>query len=290
MKSLPESGLAPTKLYHEYWQKDDAAKQNILREHYEQRNALDPYATSRDYNQRELEIYALNRALAGERPGNLVDFGCGNGYTLLSVARDIPGWRFEGVDFARNLIDGANSMMADAKSELKSDVVFHCGDAIARVKSMPNGSIDCVLTERFLLNLPSKTAQHDFIRQVHRVLKRGGIFLMCECSMDGFRGLNKLRKSINLPAIPETSEDNLSAIRFEDTEIEQFVASSGFELIRKEGFSYFFATSRALHPVLVAPEAPKFNARINDLARQLQMQMPFTAGIGSNVLWVLKKA
>ena len=64
---------------------------------------------------------------------------------------------------------------------------------------------------------------------------------------------------------------------------------AGFELVRKDGFSYFFAMSRALHPALIAPQKPKFASKINDLARALQMQLPFTPGVGSNVLWVLRK-
>jgi SAM-dependent methyltransferase len=275
--------------HNSYWQKGDAERQQILRDQYSQRNAIDPYATSRDYNQRELEIVTIANAMQGERRGRGVDFGCGNGYTLLSLAKKLSGWTFEGVDFSQHLIDGANVLRAEAINELQSDVVFHCGDAVSRITELASCSLDAVITERFLLNLPSKEAQRGFIRQVARKLRIGGLFLMCEGSMEGFRGLNRLRTAIGIGEIAETGTGNLSAIRFEDHDIDDFVGHCGFEIVQKQGFSYFFAMSRALHPALIYPQTPKFKSQINDIARQLQMQLPFAPGIGSNVLWVLRK-
>jgi SAM-dependent methyltransferase len=275
--------------HRSYWQGGEPERQKILQDLYSQRNALDPYATSRDYNLRELEIAAIMKVLEGEQNGHLVDFGCGNGYTLVSLAKRLPGWAFEGVDFSRELIDGAAALRAKAINDLQSDAVFHCGDALLRVAQFARNSLDAVITERFLLNLPSKEAQHSFIDEVARALRGGGLFLMCEGSMDGFRGLNNLRTTVGLEEIAETGPDNLSAIRFEDRDIENFVQRAGFHIVQKCGFSYFFAMSRALHPAVVHPQQPKFKSKINDLARQLQMQLPFTPGIGSNVLWVLRK-
>lgn len=288
MTTTGRSSTVSPELHSDYWLKQtEEERQKILRDLYEKRNAIDPYATSRDYNQRELEITALKNALKDEQPDKLIDFGCGNGYTLLSIAKEIPGWKFEGVDFSQVLIDGANQLKVNEK--LQSEVTFHCGDAIGHIKNMADASVRGVITERFLLNLPSKEAQRDYLKQIHRVLAKNGIFLMCEGSMEGFRGLNALRISVGLEPTAETSTDNLSAIRFEDREVEDFVVSLGFKLERKEGFSAFFAMSRALHPALIAPESPKFDAKINDLARALQMQMPFSPGVGSNVLWTLRK-
>src|SRR3981081_1711738 len=105
--------------------------------------------------------------------------------------------------------------------------------------------------------MPDVETQHSVIRKIHRVLKRGGTFVMCEGSMEGFRALNALRKSMDLETIDETSADNLSAIRFEDRDIEEFVSKIGFELVEKLGFATYFTISRVLHPLLVAPESPR---------------------------------
>lgn len=286
---LGRASIVTADQYKSYWQLNDAERQKQLKELYAQRNATDPYATSRDYNLRELEIAAIMKAIEGEPKGRLVDFGCGNGYTILSLARRLPGWIFEGVDFSQELIDGANALRDQAAGELRSEIVFHCDDAVSRVSHLPGGSLDGVITERFLLNLPSNSAQRDFIHEAARVLRSGGIFLMCEGSMDGFRGLNGLRTAVGLEEIAETGVDNLSSIRFDDDGIENLVQQAGFEILRKDGFSYFFAMSRALYPALIHPRKPKFKSRLNDIAGKLQMNLPFTPGVGSNVLWVLRK-
>jgi hypothetical protein len=44
-----------------------------------------------------------------------------------------------------------------------------------------------------------------------------------------------------------------------------------------------------LHPLLVAPQDPRFDAPINEFAREIQARTDFMPGIGSNTLWVLEK-
>ena len=275
--------------HQRYWQLDEAAKQDAIRKLYDLRNAADKYATSRDYNQRELEIRAIGDALQDKAPGKLADLGCGNGYTLISVGKRIAGWDMTGVDFSTTLIGGANHLLEEAKDELASTLRFQHGDALAFLADTPEGALDAVLTERFVLNLPTRDVQKSTIAEIHRVLSPGGLFLMCEGSMEGLRGLNALRSGLGVEEILPNSADNLSSLRFEDKEIEAFAEETGFELVSKDGFSFFFAVSRALHPAMIAPRPPKFGAKINDLAREIQEMLPFEPGVGSNVLWVLKK-
>jgi len=271
-----------------YWNLSQAERQEMVREMYNERNPSDPYTTSRDYNQRELEIFAIKQLMAGRR--KIVDLGCGNGYTLISLARELHGAEMIGIDFAEKLIEGANTLLEQNRAPLQSSPRFVCADAIQFVAELPTASVDCVLTERFLLNLPSPASQRHVIAEIHRALIPGGRLIMCEGSMDGFNELNKLRAAFGLDVILENSADNLSSLRFDDGAIEQYVTKElGFILVAKHGFSLFFSITRVLHPVLVVPQQPTFNARINDLARKLQEKVPLTAGIGSNVLWVLDK-
>ena len=114
---------------------------------------------------------------------------------------------------------------------------------------------------------------------------------MCEGSLDGFHALNRLRASVGLAEIAETSTENVSSRRFVDAEIEHFVVGDvGFELLDKLGFSTFFAVSRALYPKLIEPQKPRFEAHINTIARQILESIPMSPGLGSNVLWVLEKS
>jgi len=78
---------------------------------------------------------------------------------------------------------------------------FVIGDAIAYIRSLPDYSVDSVLTERFLQNLPSRES-HGIIREAKRVLRRSGRLHMCEGSQDVFDALNELRESVGLARIP----------------------------------------------------------------------------------------
>lgn len=274
--------------YNRYWNESKESRQNILRELYNKRDGFDPYATSRDYNQRELEILAIKRNLSTE--GKIVDLGCGNGYSLISLAKEFKNWPMIGIDFSENLIKGAHQLLEHNKDSLLSIPEFICEDALKYIKETPNESVNYFITERFLLNLPTKDTQFDTIKDIYRALTPGGRLIMCEGSMDGFNGLNTLRTQVGLDPIPETSTENLSSIRFRDKELEEFITKEvGFKLVNKLGFSTFFAISRALYPLYIAPETPQFDSKINDLAREIQNHLPFEPGIGSNVLWILDK-
>jgi SAM-dependent methyltransferase len=274
--------------HRRYWSMDPVERQAMLRELYNERNSTDPYATSRDYNQRELEIFSLRRA-AG-RGGRILDLGCGNGFTLISLAREIESSRMVGVDFADRLIQGARTLLERERGHLRSVPEFVCGDAVRHAANERSATWDCVITERFLLNLPDLESQKSVMRDIHRVLAPGGRFLMCEGSMEGFKELNRLRSAFGLEAILGNSADNVSSLRFDDQTVERFLTEElGFRLVAREGFSVFFAIARALHPALISPQRPRFDARINDLARRLQEHMPLSPGIGSNVVWILEK-
>jgi SAM-dependent methyltransferase len=274
--------------YRRYRSMTDEEKQDFVRHEYEQRDAGDPYATSRDYNARELEIAAIRAALGA--PGTLVDLGCGNGYTLLVLAETLSGWNLHGIDFAPNLIAGANQLLEERRSKVQSVPQFLEIDALAYIADTADASVDYVLTERFIQNMPTEKKQIDVIREIRRILRPGGLLLMCEGSDDGFEALNDIREKMGLARIPSTSRENVSAIRFDDGALERLVTEElGYVLRSKVGFSTFFLITRVIHPLLAAPEPPRFDAPINDLARQLQLHAPMLPGIGSNALWVLEK-
>ena len=273
--------------HQKYWALSDSEKQAFLKQTYEQRDPLDPYATSRDTQVRELEVSALRRSFT--TPGRVLDVGCGNGFTLLSLGETLEGFQLEGVDYVEKLVQGAIQLRQDRADRLKSSPEFHCADALEHLRTREAGSVDYVITARFLQNMPSADVQRDLIAHIYRILAPGGRFLMCEGSQDGFEALNDVREAVGLDRIPATSADNVSAIRFEDAAIEAYATGLGFTLHSKLGFSPFFLMARVLHPLLVQPQRPRFDARINELAHQIQTHVPFDAGYGSNTLWILDK-
>lgn len=274
--------------YEKYWKEfSDQERQSFVRASYDRvRNPSDLYATSPDTNLRDLEVAAIRDHLTA--PGTLHDLGCGNGFTLYALGTSLGGWKMTGVDFSESLIRGAEAMLTAYQGRLRSLPQFVLGDAIAHIRSLPDGSVDCVLTERFLQNLPSRESQYGIIREAKRVLRPGGRLLMCEGSQDGFDALNDLRESVGLARIPAGGPENVSALRFRNAEVERF-ADAEFKRVAKVGFSAYFIMARVLHPLLVSPQSPRYTARINDLARKIQEALPKDSTYGSNLLWVYEK-
>jgi SAM-dependent methyltransferase len=274
--------------YQRYWSAEPAERQQLLKESYGQRDAMDIYATSRDRGVRELEIQAIREQIDGK--GRIIDLGCGNGYSLLSLARHLEGWDLVGVDFSEPLIDGAVQLRGRWSDDLLSQPEFLCADAVAYIRDCPSESARYVITERFLLNLPTPGMQREVIEEAHRVLVPGGRLLLCEGSQNGFDALNDIRAGVGLEVIPATSKDNISSIRFKDEELEQLAVDEvGYEAVAKLGFSTYFLMTRVLHPLLAAPLPPRFDAPLNGLAARIQTSIAAEPGVGANVLWVFEK-
>lgn len=275
--------------FHAYWSMTDEERQAFMKESFAKRNARDPYATSRDVNLRELEIRAIARCLDPASPLPVLDLGCGNGLTLLRLAERFPQLAMTGVDFSPELIEGAKHLAGEL-APAGGAPEFVCADAFAHIAGVADGSIGHVVTERFVMNLPSRAAQERMLHEIARVLAPGGHVIMCEASSEGFTGLNEARAALGLATIAERSADNVTVIRFEDDEIEHWIPEHlGLEFADKLGFSEYFLVSRVVHPALVAPHGPRWEAPINAIARRLQEALPLRPGRGANTVWMFTR-
>src|SRR5262249_21175901 len=142
-----------------------------------------------------------------------------------------------GLDFSEKMLEGAASLMERFKSELKSVPVFQQADV--RNLQLPDSNFDCVVSERCLLNLPSPADQWQTIREVHRVLKPGGTYLMVEGTEDGLEALNVVREGMGLPAIPSVAPDNVSSLKFRERELENVLAPL-FTIVEKRYFGLYY--------------------------------------------------
>ena len=275
-------------VYEKYWSLSEEERVEFVRKSYDTRNALDIYATSRDVNMRELEIESICQNIS---PNSVIlDLGCGNGYTLLSLAKKLTGCKMTGVDFSENLIGGAKQLLKDWQSDLLSTLEFFEGDVFEHLNQTPDSSLDYVITERLVINMPSKDYQKKLISLIGKKLKSGGELLMCEGSLDGLYKLNELRVDFGLKEIPANSADNVSSIRIEQAELEAFVNSStDLKIDRILGYSLYQLISRLIYPTLIYPENPKFDSELNLLAFALQKKTPFESGYGGNALYILKR-
>ena len=261
-RSQPEA-VASGGAIESYREAQTAKRAAMLRAEYDRRDGHATYATSRDFNLRELEIDFISEHL---EEGRVLDVGCGNGYTLISLARRRHA-EMIGVDFSASMIEGARALAASSASELKATLTFQESD----VRALPfqDDSFDFVISERCLLNLPSRDDQWQTIREIHRVLVDGGVYLMVEGTEDGLRRLNDARQAVGLEPIPSVSDSNFSSLKFDEDELGEFLADL-FTVAEVRYFGAYYLISRVLHPLLALPGSPSFSASINRRAREIE--------------------
>lgn len=123
-----------------------------IQAYFRARATTDRYATSPDFNLREVENHYVSRWLCDDI--SVLDAGCGNGYsTLCHAAR----YRAEctGVDFVPEMIDSANALKV--QFQLRGRVEFQGGDVTDL--QFPNAKFATVISQRCLPNLPSREAK-----------------------------------------------------------------------------------------------------------------------------------
>lgn len=260
-------------------------RSNYVKNYYDSLDGANKYATSPDFNLRELEIDYILKNCKGK---NILDLGCGNGYTLMRIAQIIKG-KLIGVDFSKSLIKGANTLLEQYPGTLETKPMFFCADATTFQPDSGFNSIDTIISERFILNLPTEEMQFEAIRHIHKLLVPKGIYIMIEGSKDGLTKLNNLRESIGLSKIMDRGKHNLSSRKFEDKQIEVFL-SGLFKISSIKTFDLFYIISRIVYPDFIKPEDPTYSHYINETARKLEQLIDFPSqGIGHIKCYTLEK-
>ncbi|MGE5329815.1 MAG: class I SAM-dependent methyltransferase [Deltaproteobacteria bacterium] len=276
-----EKQMEEHSVVEKYKKLKEEQKVDFIQNIYQERKTDEIYATSPDFNLRELEIDFIKENL---NSGKVLDIGCGNGYSLISLARHIES-EYVGMDFSENMLLGAQKLIEKFRTELKSIPEFIQGD----VRKLPfeDNMFDCVLSERCLLNLPSREMQYDTIKEVYRVLKDDGIYVMVEGTEDGLERLNYIREKMGLDLIPTVSKDNAGSLKFNEKQLNEFL-SPMFEIEKIQFFGMYYLISRVIHPLLTYPEKPMFDAKINTIARQISNIIPDVDRIGHVMGYKLK--
>jgi len=144
----------------------------------------------------ELEIREMARRLT---PGDRVlDVGCANGYSTLSYARE-KAITIRGVDYIPEMIAHAKARL-EVEPRMAGTAEFAVGDVLQLDE--PSDAYDKVIATRVVINLHSWDAQVRAVEECARVLKRGGILLLSEATIQGWTKLNEFRAEWGLPPIP----------------------------------------------------------------------------------------
>jgi ubiquinone/menaquinone biosynthesis C-methylase UbiE len=253
-----------------------------LRQVYEQ-IALsgDDRTTACDYNLRDLEIdLALQVIRDGDR---VLDVGCGPGVALHAYAttRLIEA---HGIDYAENMVVFARHRMTETAPDLTVEFRH------ASVLELPydDGLFDVVTSSRCLMALLDWELQKQALVEIHRVLKPGGQLILMEGTFDGLQRLNFFRRKFDLAEIEPDGRDRLMTLKFHEKELTDF-CDPYYQLQRTQRFGMYYFLTRIVQPLLVAPEMPRYDHRLNEVAKHIARIVPDFESIGHLVGFVFRK-
>jgi ubiquinone/menaquinone biosynthesis C-methylase UbiE len=252
-----------------------------LRQHYDDLALTgDDQATAKDYNLRDLEIQ-VGLEYIRDRDA-LLDVGSGPGVALRRYATQRQLSRAVGLDYSGKMVEMARHKARSAG--LRID--FEQGSAT----EMPfeEAEFDVVTSHRVLLALLEWDTQKQAIREMHRVVRPGGLVLLFEGTADGLERLNFYRRMFRLGEIDEGGRDGYERRLFVEEELIQFVEPL-FDIVRVQRFGMYYFLTRILQPLLVAPEQPRYDHPLNDVAREVARLIPDFEHMGQLVGFVLRK-
>ncbi|MCW3089636.1 MAG: hypothetical protein JWP81_705 [Ferruginibacter sp.] len=235
--------------------KESVSNDQVIQSHYKiqaEKHKDSPSSTMEDQIIRQKEIESIfsffNLRDTSQINNKVLEIGCGNGYTLEQLATSFPGTEFQGLDFSHDLLAIA------AKRKIKN-ASFSQGDT--RKLTFDNESFDIVYTERCLINLLNWEDQQKGLKEIARVLKKGGFYFMVESFTDGFDNLNKARNELGLDSIPVAHHN----LYFNKQSFKQFIepvftivdpsslGNADAKLASNFLSSHYF-TARVIHPLL----------------------------------------
>lgn len=240
----------------------------------------DNEVTHSDIWQRWLEIETVRRFL--RQTDRVIDIGCGNGFTTRSIANLVR--EVVGIDYSEEMIGRANAAQAaDPLANRQKAMTFQVCDVTALTPAN-FGTFDVAISERCLINLADWNAQKRAIANIASVVKPGGRFLFIEGSYDGRAQLNNLRESVGLESMPTVWHN----IDFKHDDLFDYL-DQFFAVDQRLHFGVYDFIARVVHPLMVAPNPPQYDAPINKVAAELAAKMQQFGEISRVLFLVLKR-
>lgn len=256
----------------------------ILKKRYEEfALSADYNTTASDYQLRELEIDTGSDYMYDGC--KVLDVGCGLGYAAIQYATR-KKVEVHGLDYAENMVKTAKELFEKNKPELQGSVNFLHG-SVTEIPFADN-SFDVVTSSRCLMALLDWELQKKALKEIHRILKPGGVLVLMEGTFEGLERLNSMRGQFGLDAIDASGKDRLLTLKFHEPQLLNYCkALYEHETTKRFGMYYFL--TRVVQPLLVAPDKPSYDHKINKIAREICRQFPDYQGLGHLVAFVLKK-
>jgi ubiquinone/menaquinone biosynthesis C-methylase UbiE len=240
-----------------------------------------PSASWSDHFVIAMEISEIARYLTdGDK---VLDVGCANGYSSLQFA-SARRLQLRGLDYVPEMIEQAKARLRSEQENLVGFVEFDVGD-ITQLRE-PSNFYDKVVVVRVLINLGTWERQLAALRECTRVLKSGGLLLLSEATIQGWRRLNALRKEWGMEDIPMPPFN-----QYIDQDKVVATLSSDAELLEISNFaSTYYVGTRVLKPLLAqATHAPVSIADPNAEWNRWFSSLPAAGDYGTQKLFIFRK-
>lgn len=252
-----------------------------IRKFWDSRAVLGHTSGSNDFILKDLETASIFARIEPE--SSILDIGCGNGETLIALARE-KKCSGMGVDFSSETIKLACQFKKDAG--LGDNVFFETAQIPGGLRDL--GLFDYALTQRCLVNLMTKKDQLQAFLDIMSHVKPGGRYIMIEDSRQGLDSLNNLRSSLDLEPIP-VPWHNLFLVEEDVAKWE----TDEFRLIEKPraiASTYYFL-SRVIYAKIATdqglmPEEMRYDSEINLLAYRLPQDI---GDWGAPKMWIWQR-
>jgi ubiquinone/menaquinone biosynthesis C-methylase UbiE len=240
-----------------------------------------PSASWSDHRVIEMEIRELLRHL--NDGDNVLDVGCGNGYSTVQLASQKP-IKVRGLDYLPEMIDQARARAQSLPPSMLGNVDFNVGSIMAIPE--PSGMYDKVVVIRVVINLGEWRNQLTALHECARVLKPGGVLLLSEATIQGWSKLNDLRREWDLPEIPVPSFNNY----LDEQKVTRSMAAE-LELVQLVNFaSTYYVGTRLLKPLLARALGGKMDpANPNAEWNRWFSTLPACGEYGTQKLFVFRK-
>lgn len=183
-----------------------------------------------------LEIEAIDRHIPSHC--DVLDVGCGEGEGTLVYAQH-EGVIVHGIDFSDSRLVKARHRLAHM-SNVDLTKIDMLGDTTAIRE------YDRIISQRFLINLPSWKEQRQTLRTLVNHLYDGGKLLLLEGSKQGTDELNELRVAMGLDPIPVRWHN----VFIDDIELHGLMIDFGMTWVSTQGFGEYFALTRGIAPAI----------------------------------------
>ena len=169
-----------------------------------QESGLSASCTMEDEYIREGESRAILRlielaAKSAAASLRVLDVGCGNGYTLRTLAERIRDGGLSGSIELLGIEKNHELRQLASKMNEGLPVTIAEGDILwAETLGVSQASVDVCLSQRVIINLMDPADQKTALANLMALVRPGGYLLFIECFQDGLDNLNAARREFNL--------------------------------------------------------------------------------------------